>query len=165
MTDSITCTLQWGRGGIEAERSPVPTQAKGIKSRCPLAIDINMVESTKRVNTVALSAGVLIVALAVSFLAAYLLNNLWYFIPFMMLIYGGWTVVVGAMNINKDISKYARADMVYNLFLGVILMAFGVAWMLYLFYPDQFVPILLVFVIIIGVAIVIANVVRAKKKA
>jgi len=154
-----------GQGMNRVGQSPVPTQAKGIKSRFPLAIDINMVESTKRVNTVALSAGVLIVALAVSLLAAYLLNNWWYFIPFMMLIYGGWTVVVGATNINKDISKFARADMVYNLFLGIILMAFGVAWMLYLIYPDQFVPILLVFMIVIGVAIVIANVVRAKKKA
>jgi hypothetical protein len=123
-----------------------------------------MAESTKRVNTVALSAGVLIVALGVSLLAAFLLNNWWYFIPFMLLIYGAWIVIIGAMYINKDISKYAKADMAYNIFLGIIMMAFGVAWMLYLIYPDQFVPILLVFIILVGIAIVIANVVRAKKK-
>jgi hypothetical protein len=120
---------------------------------------------TKRTNTVALSAGVLIVALGVSFLAAFALNNWWYFIPFMMLIYGGWIIVMGAFFVNKDVSKYVKADMMYSMMLGIILMAFGVVWMLLILYPGQYVLVLGVFIIVVGAVIVLANLMRNKKKA
>lgn len=114
-----------------------------------------MAEPSGRRRLYGLSAGYLLIAVAVAILIAWSVGTWWYFFPVIFIAWGVYGIVLAAM-MGTGRTTEGRSFFIYNLLWGGILTILGMELILNDLYPGNFVLLLVVFILFVGAVAIMA---------
>jgi apolipoprotein N-acyltransferase len=118
---------------------------------------------SKRSGLESLSVGYLIIAFAVSVLLAYSFEDWWLLIPFFLIAAGVFYLVLGFFTRPaENQTRKALRDSNYYIFWGGTVGLFGLIWLLNRQFPNNVVPLFVLFVLWIGGIVLVLSLPRLR---
>lgn len=119
-----------------------------------------MAVSTRRRNLSGLTAGYVLIALAVSILIGYSIDKFWYALPIFMIALGAYVIFLGTLP--RTPGRDVRSGMIYTLTWGGIMAVLGVLLITNDLLPNNAIVLIAVFLIFLGAIAVVAFATRPK---
>ena len=120
----------------------------------------NLAVSTRRRNLSGLTAGYVLIALAVSILISYSIDKFWYALPIFMIALGAYVIFLGTLP--RTPGRDVRSGMIYTLTWGGIMAVLGVLLITNDLLPNNAIVLIAVFLIFLGAIAVVAFATRPK---
>jgi apolipoprotein N-acyltransferase len=111
-----------------------------------------------------LTAGFVLVAIAVAILIAGFLNEWWVALPLLLIECGAYAIILGTVvGVRKEPEGSRRYDSPYFIFWGTFLAIIGSLWLLNAFYPENLLYIVVAFLVWLGLTIIVLSLRRRAK--
>lgn len=121
-------------------------------------------EQPRRGNLQTVAAGFMIIAFAVSLLAAWMIGAWWIFFPIILLIIGGFYTALGlVMRSGVDPGRRGPTSSSYFVFWGPTLVIIGIMWVLAAETDISGALLIILFLLWIGVMAVLLSVFKPKR--
>lgn len=121
-----------------------------------------MAEGSRRNRLYGLSAGYLLIAVAVSILIAWVVGKWWYFFPVLAIAGGIYGIFLAVWMGNRTTTE-GRSGFIYSLLWGGIFIIIGAELIVNDLYPGNAVLMIVVFILFLGIIALVAYALGRKK--